>query len=167
MQREYLKTYNVINRERLLEYHKKYRDEHREQRKLYTLRNKKRLARQSKEWWENNQDSKKEYAKRYQQSEKGRVYRQRSYFRSQNMEVGTINNLTYAEWLSILEDYNYRCAYCGKAFSPSNMPMRDHVIPISRGGNNTKENIKPACKSCNSKKGTMLMEEILFTLNNK
>ena len=42
--------------------------------------------------------------------------------------------------------------YEDKEFNLFDRPTRDHVIPISKGGNNTKENIVPACGSCNSKK---------------
>lgn len=39
------------------------------------------------------------------------------------------------------------CAYCGgKATSI------DHVLPVSRGGTNTRENLAPACADCNRRK---------------
>ena len=85
-----------------------------------------------------------EYRKEYYKTERGKATAQRSRITRLTREEETINTLTSAEWLNILEDYRYKCAYCGKDFGPSNMPVRDHVIPISRGGNNTKENVVPA-----------------------
>ena len=57
-------------------------------------------------------------------------------------------SLTKDEWHNILEKFNHRCAYCGK---DGKLEM-DHVIPITGGGPTTKDNIVPACRSCNSKK---------------
>ena len=34
---------------------------------------------------------------------------------------------------------------------------QDHVIPLSKGGQHIKENIVPACPSCNSKKGNRML----------
>ena len=56
--------------------------------------------------------------------------------------------LTPLEWLSIVEQFNYSCAYCG---SKHNLTM-DHVVPVARGGLTEYYNIVPACKSCNSSK---------------
>ncbi|KPA19754.1 HNH endonuclease [Candidatus Magnetomorum sp. HK-1] len=50
------------------------------------------------------------------------------------------------------------CGYCGKNVSPKKLTM-DHIVPISRGGRTTRGNVKPACKSCNTKKKTMLTFE--------
>ena len=49
----------------------------------------------------------------------------------------------------LIEDYGHRCAYCGKKIEKLTM---DHVVPISRGGNHSIDNIVPACGSCNSSK---------------
>jgi 5-methylcytosine-specific restriction endonuclease McrA len=32
----------------------------------------------------------------------------------------------------------------------------DHLVPLSRGGRSTKENLVPSCKTCNNLKKTML-----------
>ena len=50
------------------------------------------------------------------------------------------------------------CHYCGKKFKPSLLTM-DHVIPLSRGGTSSKENIVPSCRDCNTKKNYLLPAE--------
>ena len=41
------------------------------------------------------------------------------------------------------------CAYCGATETPL---QRDCVLPLSRGGRYTLDNIVPACRSCNTSK---------------
>ena len=41
------------------------------------------------------------------------------------------------------------CAYCGATDKPL---QRDCVLPISRGGRYTFDNVVPACRSCNTSK---------------
>ena len=50
------------------------------------------------------------------------------------------------------------CMYCGKRFQEVNL-SRDHVHPISRGGQNTWTNVVTACKRCNAHKGSKLPDE--------
>lgn len=48
------------------------------------------------------------------------------------------------------------CAYCGA----SNVPLQlDHIIPRSRGGSDSPENLTPACKPCNTSKGAKTLHE--------
>jgi 5-methylcytosine-specific restriction endonuclease McrA len=47
---------------------------------------------------------------------------------------------------------NNRCQYCGKRFPTSELSL-DHVVPRSRGGDTTWENIVCACVACNVRKG--------------
>ncbi|HBK57459.1 MAG TPA: HNH endonuclease [Xanthomonadales bacterium] len=44
------------------------------------------------------------------------------------------------------------CLYCGNSFARQHL-TRDHVVPISRGGRDTWENVVSACFHCNSRKG--------------
>lgn len=52
---------------------------------------------------------------------------------------------------------NYRCVYCGDN-RRINFTL-DHVIPKSKGGTDTWDNLVTACKSCNSEKGDLMIEE--------
>jgi 5-methylcytosine-specific restriction endonuclease McrA len=56
------------------------------------------------------------------------------------------------------------CPYCGKEigliYNPKTMHI-DHIIPLSRGGSNLKENLEPTCCFCNLSKHDKTKEEFL------
>ncbi len=52
------------------------------------------------------------------------------------------------DWTKILHLFNDSCAYCGTKEDIS----IDHIIPVSKGGTSDKNNLLPACKTCNRKK---------------
>jgi 5-methylcytosine-specific restriction endonuclease McrA len=58
------------------------------------------------------------------------------------------SDLTGDEWLRILDAWA-RCAYCE---ADGVGLQKDCVLPISRGGRYTIENVVPACRSCNASK---------------
>ena len=57
----------------------------------------------------------------------------------------------------------HRCQYCGRRFGVHNLSL-DHVIPRSRGGQTTWENIVAACLKCNVQKGGRTPKEAGMTL---
>ncbi|MFN0157862.1 MAG: HNH endonuclease [Bacteroidota bacterium] len=57
---------------------------------------------------------------------------------------------------NILRRDGHRCQYCGRADLGLTV---DHVMPISRGGEDTWENLVCACVKCNNKKGDSTPEE--------
>ena len=56
---------------------------------------------------------------------------------------------------NLFERDQYCCQYCGKDFSADRLNM-DHVIPRSKGGRTTWENIVTACIPCNTQKANRL-----------
>ncbi len=58
------------------------------------------------------------------------------------------HDLTAAQWEALVAAWE-GCAYCGTA---SRALQKDCVLPISRGGRYTLENVVPACRSCNASK---------------
>lgn len=63
-----------------------------------------------------------------------------------------INDFTAAQWKDMQAHYKHCCVYCGKR--AKGKLTQDHITPLAKGGNHTKANIVPACKSCNSRKHT-------------
>jgi 5-methylcytosine-specific restriction endonuclease McrA len=58
------------------------------------------------------------------------------------------SDLTDADWVRIRDAWA-GCAYCGAV---GGALQRDCVMPISRGGRYTLDNVVPACRSCNTSK---------------
>lgn len=56
----------------------------------------------------------------------------------------------------ILERDNYTCVYCGTTEPPFEV---DHVVPYSKNGGHTEENLVCACRRCNRSKGAKTLTE--------
>ena len=53
----------------------------------------------------------------------------------------------------------YRCQYCSNIFDSKQLTL-DHVVPRSKGGETSWENIVTSCKTCNTSKGSKTIEPI-------
>jgi len=138
--------------ERSRKYHQEHKEQIKENRKIYYKENREQFLKYVKKNREENKEHFKKYLKSYLKTDKGKAAAQRGRTKRRARERNIINTLTSEEWVDILKQYNYKCAYGGCKFDENNPPARDHVIPISKGGDNIKENVVPACQSCNSKK---------------
>ena len=61
---------------------------------------------------------------------------------------------------------NFTCQYCGKCV-PSVILEVDHIIPVSKGGENSKDNLITACFECNRGKAGNELSQITDTLEAK
>lgn len=109
--------------------------------KTWKLKNPEKTRQTIKNWIRKNPDKKRAHDARYRA----------------NKNNCAVNDFTAAQWRRLKEMYGGRCAYCTRS---SARLEQDHVIPLSRGGNNTMNNMLPACKSCNSRKKDRLLEEV-------
>lgn len=67
--------------------------------------------------------------------------------------------------MKVLETHGMTCHICGEPITEPRGASRrsltfDHVIPISRGGTHTEDNLRPAHFSCNSRKNARPMSEV-------
>ena len=56
----------------------------------------------------------------------------------------------------------FECQYC---FSHNNLTF-DHIVPKSKGGKTTWENVITACSDCNTSKGNKSLKELKLSLKN-
>lgn len=86
-------------------------------------------------------------------------YGQRSQRRKQRLSEVERENFKRTE---IFERDEWRCGICGDPIDPSiSWPARmcgviDHVIPVSRGGSDTRANVQAAHNRCNARKGARM-----------
>ena len=56
----------------------------------------------------------------------------------------------------------YTCQYCGRhrrQLKGRQFLTRDHIVPLSRGGDNSWQNLVASCSPCNNRKGDRLLAE--------
>jgi len=89
---------------------------------------------------------------------KGGITFSKNYKRMKKMEYlgrkwNAKGSHTIFDWEELKKKYNYMCLCC-KRFEPEIKLTEDHIIPLSKGGNDTIKNIQPLCGPCNSRKMT-------------
>lgn len=58
-----------------------------------------------------------------------------------------------AQRLRIYERDKWHCQYCGVHIESREVATVDHIVPHSLGGRHVDDNLRTACKACNSTKG--------------
>lgn len=111
-----------------------------------------------KAYWENPEKFRKKATDWHKANPEGGRQRAKEYRARRKNAPG---KFTKTEWLDKLSEFNYHCAYCLVEFSDENPPTQDHMLPLTRGGTHTNENIVPACRGCNSQKRTRTPLEML------
>ena len=67
---------------------------------------------------------------------------------------GNGGSFTGQEFKALCRKYNFRCICCRRRRALE----ADHVIPLCKGGTSFINNIQPLCRSCNSRKGSKVIE---------
>mgnify|MGYP003633117607 FL=1 len=145
----------------------------------YKQNNKEKVLERNKEYYQNNKEQIKEYYKEYYQDNKEQINEQQKEYKQNNPHKRREQNRKrralkqrnihkpYTED-QVLKLYGKDCHICKKpvSLSANRSPGApgweqglhlDHVIPLSKGGADTLENVKPAHGLCNMQKSASIL----------
>lgn len=158
------KSYVTRNKNKVKLSKDKYNAEHREQRKIYDAEHKERIDELRRLYTEENKDriseTHRQYCVQYYQTERGRVQMRVSSGNRRARKRNAQGTHTTDELYQQLRRQKNKCYYCHvKLGKERNSWVAEHVIPLSRGGSNSIDNIVIACPTCNLRKHDKLPHE--------
>lgn len=172
--------------ERVKESAKKWRDSNRQYFRDWYLKNKEKVKDKSRQWYSENPDKAKLKDRRYKQLNRDLLKkRSRGYYaknplknkiRNQRWRLAnkwrcrmwvmkrvalkkkvSINSRGISDWIRRVRSMATAvCYYCKNTF-PMGMIHFDHIIPLSKGGPHSLDNLCTSCAPCNSSKGSKLI----------
>lgn len=156
--REYAAKYYAANKDRYRTYSEAYRATHKEEIKARQKEYRETHKDVIRYRYEEHREERRALAAKYRETHKEEIREYRRKYGSfydqirHAREKGVPATLSANDWVTIKNLFQNRCAYCGRAEKLE----KEHFLPLSLGGGFTKENIIPACRSCNAKKHNSL-----------
>lgn len=170
------REYNHSNKEKIKEHNKRYYNENKDKKKelskKYREENKEKMREYYKNYYENNKERlqiyNKEYRiehavelsmkrKKYMKDNPEKIFNDRQKHRGYN-DINLIDEITKEQWQIMLEFFDNKCAYSGEELTEDNFSI-DHIIPLSKGGSNSINNIVPCTRSVNLSKWNYDLED--------
>lgn len=151
------KKWRDENKDRLKKYDEEYRrnnkEHYRDYNYSYYRKNKEKINKRYAEYYQENKEIYKKNQAAYAK-EKPEIFRRYRQERKHRLEM-LMYDFTPEQWQHCLMHFNHSCAYCGH----TDALEQEHVIPVSKGGHYTADNIIPACRSCNASKNNKDFKE--------
>jgi 5-methylcytosine-specific restriction endonuclease McrA len=151
----YKKQWNAVynNKPEIVEYKSKWAKDKRN-------RDIKETLRKEKEYRDANKERILKMNQTYRRTPKGKLSGANCRHRRRAL-IGDSPSITEKQWNKILMLQDVRCNSCKRKFSSNLKPTMDHVIPLSKGGLHSFENIQALCKKCNSTKQAKLDKSLI------
>lgn len=158
----YLKRYREAHSERIAlqkkEWYEKNKEAERQKRKDAYNKKRAEYIERAKKWSTKNSEKRKEIQKKWREAYPDMTHMYRSVRRARMFNVESED---YSR-SDLLQDYNGLCHICNTAIDTSAKYPHpksycvDHIIPISKGGDDVRANVAPAHSICNLKKGATI-----------
>lgn len=126
--------------------------------KAYYGKNRAEMLSQQRAYYEENREERPAQHRAYSVTTKGKQVHRQAGRRRRALKYKAEGFHTYTEFIELCKALDFRCQGCGEIFF-LNWLEEDHIVPLSRGGDDSIDNIQPLCKSCNSSKSDKMIEE--------
>ncbi len=128
--------------------------------RAWVKKNREHVRSEARRWGRLHRDELRAYARLWYEAHKGnhKMYAANR----RGWKDSTVVMVTEEEWQTLIKVYENRCAYCHRIMRE---PTQDHILPLSKGGDHSVENIVPACRPCNSAKKDKEVGEFLVWLD--
>ena len=122
--------------------------------KAYYEANKKRIYERNQQWRKEHPDKWDAMQRKYRATEKGRAARRARVRIYESQVFGAAGSYSVEALKARWDFWGGKCYLCSKEADTV-----DHVKPVARGGSNWPANLRPACRSCNSRKNDKTLAE--------
>lgn len=153
------KAYRAANSEKARAYQKSYYPAHAERAKIraraWDAAHPTEAAQRHLRFRRNNPDKIRNWGRVYRDRRPDVMAAAKARRRVRERQVG--GNFTRGEWIVLKARYQHTCLCCGQQ-EPAIKLTPDHVVPISKGGSNSIDNIQPMCLRCNQRKNVSIFD---------
>jgi len=143
--KKYQREYRENNKQKRINYQKQYWPK-------YYQNNKEAIAEKNRIYFQS--PAGKLAKKKFYNSDKGKISEKIKRYKKRSILENLDEHFTAQDWKEVLAEYGKKCLACG---STEHLTV-DHVIPLSQGGTNTKDNLQPLCLACNCSKGVKTID---------
>jgi 5-methylcytosine-specific restriction endonuclease McrA len=157
----------ICNRARAKQWLKDNPEKHKESRKKYNERNKEKIANYKKVWAEKNKEKRRESHLRWKANhpEKAKAVRINYENKRRAWENNCKNKVTTEQINELIDKSSNICFWCDMEIPAGQMHL-DHIYPLSKGGENSINNLVVSCADCNKRKADkspeVFLEEIMY-----
>ncbi len=135
-------------------------------RKIYVKNNPEKVFTTQQNYRHKHKNKISDYKKTYSLTERGKMVKLNSHHKRRELKLiasdGTLpiqpqNNMQTKNLKEMLEAQNYKCNFCKCEIHHGlgNIHL-DHIIPLSKGGKHSVDNVQWLCATCNMKKGNRI-----------